>query len=246
MATYAVTDLHGKLDLYKQIKAFLKPEDVVYYLGDAGDRGPEPWQTIVEIYNDPQFIYLKGNHEDMLTRAMDEWIPEHYHGHNFSLLYNNGGRKTFQEWKDGPERNKWYAKLCALPIKKEYINKDGMRVIMTHAGFSPNAENTFCWGDDLIWNREHFYEPWDEGDGCKNIIILHGHTPFPYMMDAYDVEDPLSEGQVVRGDKKVHAIWYCEHHKCCLDMGAVFLGQTIMIDLDTWEEHWFGCEEEEN
>lgn len=41
MAVYALSDLHGYLDLYKQIKEFLKPEDKVYFLGDAGDRGPQ-------------------------------------------------------------------------------------------------------------------------------------------------------------------------------------------------------------
>ena len=67
MARYAVSDLHGHLEIYKQIKAMLKPGDIVYCLGDCGDRGPRPWETIKAVYEDPQFIYLKGNHEDMLS-----------------------------------------------------------------------------------------------------------------------------------------------------------------------------------
>lgn len=42
MATYACSDLHGRLDLLKQIQDFLQPDDTVYFLGDAGDRGPNP------------------------------------------------------------------------------------------------------------------------------------------------------------------------------------------------------------
>ena len=41
MSVYAVSDLHGQLELYFKIKDFLKPEDYVYCLGDCGDRGKE-------------------------------------------------------------------------------------------------------------------------------------------------------------------------------------------------------------
>ena len=42
MAVYACSDLHGTMFLYKQIKNFLEPNDIVYFLGDAGDRGSQP------------------------------------------------------------------------------------------------------------------------------------------------------------------------------------------------------------
>ena len=70
MATYAISDLHGRMDLFRQVKEFLQPEDVVYVLGDCGDRGPAGWELIKTVYEDPQFIYLMGNHEDMLVNAM--------------------------------------------------------------------------------------------------------------------------------------------------------------------------------
>ena len=70
MATYAISDLHGRMDLFRQVKEFLQPEDVVYVLGDCGDRGPAGWELIKTVYEDPQFIYLMGNHEDMLVDAM--------------------------------------------------------------------------------------------------------------------------------------------------------------------------------
>ena len=43
MAVYAVSDLHGCLEAYKTIKRILRPDDIVYCLGDCGDRGPQPW-----------------------------------------------------------------------------------------------------------------------------------------------------------------------------------------------------------
>ena len=49
MAVYACSDLHGCMKFYKEIKKMLQPEDKVFFLGDAGDRGPEPWETIQAI-----------------------------------------------------------------------------------------------------------------------------------------------------------------------------------------------------
>ena len=94
MAIYACSDLHGRLDLLKQIQDFLQPDDTVYFLGDAGDRGPNPWETIKAVAQDKRFIYLKGNHEDMLVKAMEDEVRREgcgVLGKNFALLSQNGG-----------------------------------------------------------------------------------------------------------------------------------------------------------
>ena len=49
MSVYALSDLHGNLNIWKKIKEFLKPEDKVYFLGDAADRGDYGWEIIKEI-----------------------------------------------------------------------------------------------------------------------------------------------------------------------------------------------------
>ena len=46
MAVYALSDLHGNLELLREIQKFLNEDDTVYFLGDGGDRGPKPWETI--------------------------------------------------------------------------------------------------------------------------------------------------------------------------------------------------------
>ena len=73
MATYAISDLHGSLNLFQAIQNYIRDEDKVYVLGDCGDRGCEPWLTIKEVCKDNRFIYLKGNHEDMLAKAYKEY-----------------------------------------------------------------------------------------------------------------------------------------------------------------------------
>ena len=91
MAVYACSDLHGRLDLYKQIKAFLNPEDTVYFLGDAGDRGPDSWELIKTIYSDDQFVYLMGNHEEMLVEAMKDDNQDIYQWRRKYVRKNKSG-----------------------------------------------------------------------------------------------------------------------------------------------------------
>ena len=93
MARYACSDMHGCIEAYHMIKNFIKPEDTVYCLGDCGDRGKHSWQTIKAVYEDSQFFYLKGNHEDMLVKAAKEYFScDDFHntGHYQRMLFSNG------------------------------------------------------------------------------------------------------------------------------------------------------------
>ena len=69
---YVCSDLHGCFDLYEQINNFILPDDTVIFLGDAIDRGPYSYETMEAIRTNPQWIYLKGNHEAMLEDAINE------------------------------------------------------------------------------------------------------------------------------------------------------------------------------
>mgnify|MGYP003559269184 FL=1 len=155
MAVYACSDLHGMLHFYKAIKDILKPEDIVYFLGDAGDRGPHPWECIKTIMDDPQFIYIKGNHEDMLVKAMG-----HGYGRHYNLLRSNGGKDTYHQAMEEPNWTEWRSRLRDLPDKALYTNTQGEDVYLSHAGFTPDinvdGEVTWVWGEDLIWSRDHF------------------------------------------------------------------------------------------
>lgn len=233
--TYACSDLHGMICFFDKIVEILEPDDVVYFLGDAGDRGPDPWETIKRVAAHPQFIYLKGNHEDMLVKALKEY--EYYGGRGsaFSLLCRNGGRETFEQCIAEGEVKKWIEYFDKLPVLKTYIREDKSEVILTHAGFTPFYDDT---GDlfiprekDLIWDRCHYYEPkWRKRCGDKTYIV-HGHTPIIYLM-----EDILPEiCELEEEDMDWVPFWYCEDHKCCIDSGAFFTGEFSLLDLDTFE-----------
>lgn len=219
MSVYAVSDLHGNYAAYEAIKLHLQPDDVVYCLGDCGDRGPQSWETITAVYNDPQFIYMKGNHEDMLVNAMKEWLPDHISDYELYLLEHNGGRKTFQAWKNGPERNKWVTRLERLPVHLTYKNVHGQTIILTHAGYTPPEIPST---DLLIWDREHFGDAWE---GYDDTVIVHGHTPVSYVM--WTGCDASGEGYEV--------LYYCNGHKIDIDILTWRTNKVALLDLDTLE-----------
>lgn len=237
MATYACSDLHGMLYFYEKICEILEPDDVVYFLGDAGDRGPEPWETIKQVAANPQFIYLKGNHEDMLEKALKEYRDLGYHDSYYRLLVRNGGRETFEQCIMEDAIDKWIKFLKDLPTSITYTNKEGFKIMLSHAGFNPFigkiTENVYIpTEEDLLWDRNHYFMPkWI--DCGEDIYIVHGHTPIEYLQ--YDIEGEISTEE----ESYYPPYRYCEGHKICIDSGAFYTNQFCLLDLDDFSYHHF-------
>lgn len=229
MARYAISDLHGMYEIYRQVKEFIKPEDTVYFLGDAGDRGPDCWKTIKAIALDPQWVYMKGNHEDMLLNALTEYkMYDGMYGEDQSLLAYNGGSPTFDEiTSQGKETIDWVINLIKkMPTHIILKNEQGHTLSLSHAGMTPRKDYTPS-EHQLIWDRNHLRSRrWPEEEEFTNRIEIHGHTPIPAHF--------CSE----RGYKP-GAWWYCKNHKVDIDCGAVFLGSAVLLDLDTFDEYIF-------
>lgn len=229
--TYCLADLHGQYDLYEKIKNFIKPSDIIYFLGDAIDRGPESWKTLKAIYEDPQFIYLKGNHEDMMVRALKEYRKTgRIEGFSCKIWFNNGGKETFESWiKEGKDYS-WIEKIENLPYIEETLNKEGKLFILTHAGFTPREKDIIPNTEDLLWDRDHFLDNWDE-ENFPNTYVVHGHTPWFYVARETDVSNP-------------HIVSYCENRndKCRkfdIDCGSFFTNVTALFDIDTFKPIYF-------
>ena len=231
MARYALSDLHGRLDLFLKIKELLQPDDVVYFLGDAGDRGPHGWELIKQIYNDPQFVYLKGNHEDMLVEAMRASVKKYgMWSKEYQLLNRNGGFMTFDDWlKDGAEQE-WASRLDALPQHFEFINDKGQLILLSHAGYTPwaDVDDPTKTDDlrffDLLWDRDHLLDDWDEQDCVKNSIVVHGHTTIKSLFRRLCIKaDEIPWG----------VYWYCDNHKACIDNYSAMTGKACLLNLDT-------------
>ena len=224
MATYAVSDLHGCLAFYKAIKGYIQPEDKVYFLGDAGDRGSEPWETIKAIAKDPQFIYIKGNHEEMLVDVMEDALRDSFSTPSIYLLASNGGYETFEQWLQEENKVFWKNYLQNLPHYATYINPEGKLIILSHSGFTPYPSMDLS-NIDHLWDRDHIADDWD--DNFENTYIVHGHTPTPALKSC---DSTLAE----KGNK-AGALCYCDGHKIDIDNGAVFTGNCTLFNLDTFE-----------
>ena len=228
MSVYAVSDLHGMYDLYAKIKDFLKPDDIVYCLGDCGDRGPDGWRIIKEIYNDPQWIYLKGNHEDMLAKAIKFYYNYDY-SEAYELLCYNGGSKTYEDWgKDTQWDKQWANKLAELPVTATYDSASGLTILLSHSGYNPipEEERSKPYTDhDFIWNRNHMST--GKWLGKDNEVIVHGHTPVRYSHKARNHQQMLEIDQ------------YCEGHKIDIDCASWYTGVSCLLDLDTLKATYF-------
>ena len=67
MSTYVFSDLHAQYNLWQQIKNFIKPDDLVFCLGDCVDRGPVGLEGLVsykyKLYGNGDIVgdYSAGN-----------------------------------------------------------------------------------------------------------------------------------------------------------------------------------------
>lgn len=224
--TYAITDLHGRLDLWNEVKKILKPNDKVYFLGDAMDRGPDGYKLFIELLSDERVTYLKGNHEDMMANGISAYVHCSDPHDNFGLwTCFNGGIATWNSVMTLSDELllQIVAKLHSLPYEAVYVNKKEQTVYMNHAGIPPMfREGKNEW--DFIWNRRYYYEKrewkpdfWNKENWnleWDNSYLVHGHTPIK---------------------KDIGILEYSDGHCFNIDIGAVWRNKTVLLDLDTFK-----------
>jgi hypothetical protein len=172
---------------------------------------------------------LKGNHEQMLVDSGKEFLKNegHLYGDDIYLHMNNGGLSTLLDWSKEKYAIEYLNLINNLPFYEQYINKDGIKIHLSHAGFSPNnfPKDEY----DFLWNRLHYKFK------CvinPNELIVHGHTPIPLMLE--DIGEFRNPPKYEDG-----ACWYNNNQKVNLDLGTYWSKQIILFDLDTFDEHIF-------
>src|SRR5262245_21557506 len=82
MATIAIGDIHGNLraldDLLGRLMRDVTPADTIVFLGDYIDRGLDSKGCVERILGlgretQADVVCLRGNHEDWMLRAMDDY-----------------------------------------------------------------------------------------------------------------------------------------------------------------------------
>lgn len=229
--TYAVADIHGQYNLWRQIIEYLDDTDTLYILGDCGDRGPDGWKIIKEALKDPRVIYIRGNHDQFLIDSwQDDWRLD-------GLWYYNGGYDTFEAASADQWADEYAGMLSRTRHLVEYHNTNGQTIFLSHAGFTPypGAEPS---EHDLIWSRDHFFAQWPKEEEMKDWYVVHGHTFCASRSTFAFVNTKLNDTKTVGR--------YCDGHKICID-GRAFLNHRIaLLDLDTLTEIVFEDEEQES
>lgn len=197
----AVGDVHGMYDklvkLYRKIK-FNPEEDLLVFLGDYIDRGPDPVgclrfiKGLKDKYGD-SVVCLMGNHELMMASwAMKE------RGNNHSLLLDysdawpgNGGLITWKEikslsWDEQRELVDWVTDLPVWFRYKEFY--------FCHAGIDVKKPLAAQAEVDLLWKRDGWRVDYQGED-----VIVVGHTPVQRLdwQPSKKVPKPLFQGNNV-------------------------------------------------
>ena len=188
---YAIGDVHGRLDLLREMHARIAADLVrrpcrafrVIHLGDYIDRGPDSAGVIAHLHEfcrDGDAVCLAGNHDRFLLGFLDK--PADWG----AVWLDNGGVAALASWgvDAGLSRPlkalraeleaalpaEHRAFMAAMPLTERHGD-----YLFVHAGLRPGVALAKQKPRDLTGIREPFLD-WD---GDHGVIVVHGHTPGP-------------------------------------------------------------------
>lgn len=188
---YAVGDVHGRSDCLGELLEMIVADrrdmpdgkSRIIMLGDYGDRGPDS-RGVLEILtaraDEPDFICLKGNHEQWLETFLDDGEAV-----GDSFLYW-GGLETLASYgipieltgQSHAELSRMLAR--AMPSEhRKFLTRLGTShsegdYFFCHAGVRPGVPLEEQDPHDLMWIRNDFLLH----TGSHGKVIIHGHTPW--------------------------------------------------------------------
>jgi len=204
------TDVHGQLDLFQTMRDWCykqDPECIIVFGGDACDRGKFGYDIMEAILNDPQMVYIRGNHEDMFLRAARELIANNPDIKNKMLTIDEADELLVREsWLHHVQLSLWNG---GRPTLKNWLingtSIDFLQNLAEHTCYTLKADNGLCFShtsgkqeifdkvneaeyngelidtDDIyemIWERYSLMDWWD-----KDRTIIFGHTPTQLIDD---------------------------------------------------------------
>jgi serine/threonine protein phosphatase 1 len=171
---FAVGDIHGCHDKLRDLLGRIPIDwsrDRLVFMGDYIDRGPQSFEVVEHLIGlqerHPEVVFLKGNHEQMLS--------DYLAGKDRMLYLYNGGQQTLESYlRNGaagqfpipPRHRRFFDELRLFYETESYI--------FVHAGLRGDTPLTEQGPEDLLWIREEFIDsPHSFG---KQVVF--GHTPF--------------------------------------------------------------------
>lgn len=222
--TYAVSDLHGCFDKYKQLldKLCLSDNDTLYILGDIVDRGDGGIEIIKDVIKRKNIVALKGNHEYMAATMLKAFAigDNGYFSEELKeglvLWFKDGGQPTIEGFRRLNARDKSlvFRFLTSLPSFKR-LEVNGRKYFLSHT--VPEKEKMMDFENCAEYNFI-IGEPEYEKQYYADTFIVTGHTPTGFIDEAYT-------GKIWQGNNHID-----------IDCGAVFGNRLGCICLDTMEE----------
>lgn len=222
---YLTSDIHGCFKEFKKMLEYLNfgPEDYLYIIGDAVDRGPEPIPLFQFIMRQPNMELLMGNHEQGFlwnvykndSVLSDSEIREFWLSH--------GGQETWIQYMklSEPEKQEIISWLKGLPFYK-IVGKN----ILSHAGVFTEGivydtlESLMAQQDSqkTLWVQKEFYgRPLKFKD--PEVRVFFGNTFSLIIRD--DLGQPLDSTEI-----------WDDGNRIGLDCGYAFGGKMVMYCLD--------------
>jgi serine/threonine protein phosphatase 1 len=181
MGRYVIGDIHGCVaELSRLVEALpLAQGDRIVFLGDYIDRGPDSRAVVSYLLSLPrdyrgiEFVFLKGNHEDMLLSYLG------LGGEHGDMFLANGGRATLASYGIEPHQCTAEHALSVIPASHlsffQALNRYHIMdpFLCVHAGIQPQKSLAEQTDEELFWIRNAFIY-------CSHTLpytVLFGHTP---------------------------------------------------------------------
>ncbi|MBE1554301.1 metallophosphoesterase family protein [Sporosarcina limicola] len=225
--TLVMSDIHGELEMFERLlnNVNYNPQyDQLILLGDYVDRGPNAKLVLEKVIQlkGQGAIVLKGNHEDMMIKALttnDEkawkhWITRSGGGQTLASYGFNESEISFNE-DDVFSKPEIHSKTLLRHL--DFIqNLDPIyqhdETIFVHAGVHPSTPIADTDPYVLMWIREEFHNGYA---GDKTVIF--GHTPTKNL----------------HLEHNNNSIFFGENRIIGIDGGAVYGGQLNCLELPT-------------
>ncbi|RYM04604.1 serine/threonine protein phosphatase [Sporolactobacillus sp. THM7-7] len=219
-----ISDMHGEIDAFNALldEAGYNPDkDLLFLLGDYIDRGTNP-KAVIEKARALErcgAIALKGNHEDMMEKALVGRTTE-----SFVHWAANGAEKTLSSYGLAIESVFKDAQNGSLQLPEDieddlhwirqlHFYAQTEHYLFVHAGVDPEKPLEKTEEETFLWIRTPFLTGYS---GKKTVIF--GHTP---TMNLHETNDVYFGGNNIIG----------------IDGGCVFGGQLNCLELPSKETY---------
>lgn len=235
--TYAVSDIHGCYDKYRELLRVIRfcPEDTLYVLGDVIDRGPDGFKILLDMAQRRSVVGLMGNHEAMAIRALPGIMRNvrqirktaltKDETEALDLWFLNGGELSLADFlwlNDEPSQFIWEY-MRKMPLNRE-VEIGERHFVLVHGGldnFSSSRPLSNYEPNELLWCR-----PEPDTVYYPDKYVVFGHTP----VQLFAVES---------GEEETPAKIYRKEKLIDIDCGCIFQGGRLgCLCLDTMEEFY--------